>query len=99
MYYLGMTIEARWTAAFSEPLSLRTGLILPHMLGFFFFFFPFTVKTCFYYFYIKKKNGGSRCRILFFLLIAFQILHVFFTDVSIHCALINYAYIWFRVYG
>jgi heme/copper-type cytochrome/quinol oxidase subunit 3 len=29
----------------------------------------------------------------FFLLIAFQILHVFFPDISIHCVLIKYAYI------
>jgi hypothetical protein len=30
---------------------------------------------------------------IFFLLIAFQILHVFFTDILVHCALIKYAYI------
>jgi hypothetical protein len=41
----------------------------------------------------KKKNWGKRCRILFFLLIAFQILHVFLPDISVHCALIKYAYI------
>jgi hypothetical protein len=29
----------------------------------------------------------------FFLLIAFQILHVFLPDISVHCALIKYAYI------
>jgi hypothetical protein len=28
---------------------------------------------------------------IFFLLIAFQILHVFFPDISFHCALIKYA--------
>jgi hypothetical protein len=29
----------------------------------------------------------------FFLLIAFQILHVFLPDILVHCALIKYAYI------
>jgi hypothetical protein len=29
---------------------------------------------------------------------AFQILHVFLPDISIHCALITYAYILLRVY-
>jgi hypothetical protein len=28
-----------------------------------------------------------------FLLIAFQILHVFFYDIKVHCALVEYAYI------
>jgi hypothetical protein len=31
-------------------------------------------------------------KILFFLLIAFQILHVFLPDISIHYALLEYAY-------
>jgi hypothetical protein len=46
----------------------------------------------------KKKNGGEDVEILYFLLIAFQILHVFLPDMSIHCALIEYAYIWLKVY-
>jgi hypothetical protein len=70
-----------------EPLSLRTGLILPYMLG---------LVTCFYCFcYFSKKKMGEKMhdRILFSLLIAFQILHVFLPDISVHCALIAYAYI------
>jgi hypothetical protein len=41
----------------------------------------------------KQKNWGRRCRILFFLLIAFQILHVFLPDISVQYALLEYAYI------
>jgi uncharacterized membrane protein YhaH (DUF805 family) len=44
-------------------------------------------------FFIKKKMGGEDVEFLFFLLIAFQILHVFLPDISVHCALIKYAYI------
>jgi uncharacterized membrane protein YhaH (DUF805 family) len=39
----------------------------------------------------KQKNNGEDAEFLFFLLIAFQILHVFLPDISIHCALIKYA--------
>jgi hypothetical protein len=35
---------------------------------------------------------------IFFLLIAFQILHVFLPDILVHCAVIEYAYIYLRVY-
>jgi hypothetical protein len=41
----------------------------------------------------KKKNGREDAEILYFLLITFQILHVFLPDTSVHCALIEYAYI------
>jgi hypothetical protein len=41
----------------------------------------------------KKKIWGEDAELYFFLLIAFQILHVFLPDISIHCALIKYAYI------
>jgi hypothetical protein len=41
----------------------------------------------------KKKIGGEDAEFYFFLLIAFQILHVFLPDISVHCALIKYAYI------
>jgi hypothetical protein len=51
------------------------------------------VVFVYYFFQHKKKNWGRRCRILFFLLIAFQILYVFLPDISVHCALIKYAYI------
>jgi hypothetical protein len=42
----------------------------------------------------KKKIGGEDAEFfLFFLLIAFQILYMFLPDISVHCALIEYAYI------
>jgi len=42
----------------------------------------------------KKKIGGVDAEFYFiFLLIAFQILHVYLPDISIHYAVIEYAYI------
>jgi hypothetical protein len=41
----------------------------------------------------KKIIGGGDVEFLFFLLIAFQILHMFLPDISVHCALIKYVYI------
>jgi hypothetical protein len=41
----------------------------------------------------QKKKWGEDAEFLFFLLIAFQILHVFLPDISIYCALIKYAYV------
>jgi hypothetical protein len=38
-------------------------------------------------------------RILFFLLIAFQILNIFLPDILAYCVLIEYAYILLRVYA
>jgi hypothetical protein len=40
----------------------------------------------------KKKNGGEDAEFLFFLIVS-QILYVFLFDISVHCALIEYAYI------
>jgi hypothetical protein len=42
-------------------------------------------------FYFKKKIGVEDAEFFFFMLIAFQILHVFLPDISVHCALIAYA--------
>jgi uncharacterized membrane protein YhaH (DUF805 family) len=44
------------------------------------------------FFSFKKKIGGEDAEFYFFY-IAFQILYVFFPDISVHCALIEYAYI------
>jgi len=41
----------------------------------------------------QKKKIGEKMRNFIFFLIAFQILHVFLPDISVHCALIKYAYI------
>jgi hypothetical protein len=49
-----------------------------------------------FFFNIKKKIKKIRrenAEFLFFLLIAFHIFYVFLPDTSIHCALIEYAYI------
>jgi hypothetical protein len=82
----------------SKPFSLRTGLILPHMLGL--VFLPLKlVFTVFIVFHKKNKNKlGEKMQNFISLLITFQILHVFLPDISIHCALIEYDYIWLRVY-
>jgi hypothetical protein len=66
---------------------MRTGLVLPYMLGLDVF------RSNFFYNQKKKKKKklGERMR-NFILLIAFQILHVFLPDISVHCALIKYAY-------
>jgi hypothetical protein len=83
-----------------KPLSLRTGLLLPYMLGLeiIFFLHKHIFVDFFFlsYFFNRKKKWGRRCRIFYFLffhLLAFQILHVFLPDISVHWALIEYAYI------
>jgi uncharacterized membrane protein YhaH (DUF805 family) len=38
------------------------------------------------YIYKKKKKKREKMQNFFFFLIAFQILHVFFPDISVHCA-------------
>jgi hypothetical protein len=53
----------------TKPLSLRTGLILPYMLGLdviSFFISMFLLFFCFIVFNIKKKNGGEDAELLFF---------------------------------
>jgi hypothetical protein len=76
---------------------MRTGLILPYMLGLYVISFS-SMSLLLFFFLIfqqkkKKKNWGEDAELYFFLLIAFQILHVFLPDISVHCALIKYAYI------
>jgi hypothetical protein len=78
----------------SEPLSLKTSLILPHMLGLDIVSFSHSMSLLFFcliFFNIKKNIGGED--VDFFFLIAFQISYVFLPDISVHCALIEYAYI------
>jgi uncharacterized membrane protein YhaH (DUF805 family) len=76
-----------------KHLSLRSSLLLSYMLGLnclllcvsmFLLFFPFFEK--------KKKIGGEDAK-FYFLYIAFQILYMFLPNISVHCALIEYAYI------
>jgi hypothetical protein len=47
----------------------------------------------FYCFQQQQKIGGEDAIFFFFLIVAFQILYVFLSDISVHCALIEYAYI------
>jgi len=73
-------------------------LILSHTLGGVFAFifnnhFFAVFLTYFSTLKKKKKKKEEDAEFLFFLLIAFQILHVFLPDTSVHCALIEYAYI------
>jgi hypothetical protein len=56
-----------------------------HVFVFFFFLF--------YCFQKKKKNGGKDADFFIFFRVTFQILYVFLPDISVHCALIEYAYI------
>jgi uncharacterized membrane protein YhaH (DUF805 family) len=41
----------------------------------------------------QKEFGGKDAEFFFFFYIAFQILYVFLPDISVHSALIEYAYI------
>jgi hypothetical protein len=77
---------------------MRTGLVLPYMLGLDVISFSvsmFLLFFCLIFFSTKnkkkKKKLGERMR-KFIVLIAFQILHGFLPDISVHCALIKYAY-------
>jgi hypothetical protein len=83
LFYLGI----------SKPLSLRIGLILPYMLGLDVISFSITMSLLFFYFIVfnKKKKLGEKMQNFFY--IVFQILYVFFPDISVHCALIECAYI------
>jgi hypothetical protein len=78
----------------SKSLSIRTGLLLPHMLELDFMFFPNSMFVVFLlFFFQQKKEMGRRCRYFIFLSIAFQISYVFLFYISAHCALIEFAYI------
>jgi hypothetical protein len=62
-----------------------------------YFMFHKHILCCFSVSFFNKKKMGEKMW-SFILLMAFQILHVFLPDISIHCALIKYVYIWLRVY-
>jgi hypothetical protein len=73
---------------------MRTGLVLPYMLGLDVISFSismFLLFFCLICFQQKKKKkkkrkkniGGEDAELYFFLLIAFQILHVFLPDISV----------------
>jgi uncharacterized membrane protein YhaH (DUF805 family) len=72
---------------------MRTGLVLPYMLGLDVISFSISMSLLFFCLFVFNKKFGEKMRNFIFLLIAFQILHVFLPDISVHYALINYAYI------
>jgi hypothetical protein len=74
---------------------MRTCLVLPYMLGLDVISFSISMSLLFFCVLVfnKKKWGKKMWRFIFLLFIAFQILHVFLPDISIHCALIKYDYI------
>jgi uncharacterized membrane protein YhaH (DUF805 family) len=67
------------------------------MLGLDVIFFSISMSLLFFYFIvfnkIKNKKFGEKMQNFFFFYIAFQILYVFLPDISVHCPLIEYAYI------
>jgi hypothetical protein len=78
---------------------MRTGLVLPYMLGLDVISFSISMSLFFFCLFVFNKKFGEKMRNFIFLLITFKILHVFLPNISVHYALINYAYIWLRVYA
>jgi len=78
-----------------KPLSLRSGLLLSYMLGLNCLLLYVSMFLLFFYFIVfnNKKMGEKMPNFFIFFRVAFQILYVFLPDISIHCALIEYAYI------
>jgi hypothetical protein len=75
---------------------MRIGLVLPYMMGLDVISFSISMSLFFFSSHFstkKKKKLGEDAELYFFLLIAFQILHVFLPDISVHCALFKYVYI------
>jgi hypothetical protein len=82
-----------------KPLSLRSGLLLSYMLGLNYLLLCVSMFFVVFLFYCfqQKKNGGEDAEFLFFLELLFRYC-VFLSDILVYCALIEYAYIWLRVY-
>jgi hypothetical protein len=74
---------------------MRTVLVLPYMLGLYVISFSTSMFLLLFFClnFQQKKNGGEDAEFYFFLLIAFQILHVFLPDILVHCALIKNTFI------
>jgi hypothetical protein len=94
-YYLGMTEKKHIERLFFcignfDPFSLKIGLILPHA-RFMIVYSP--LLHVFIGFFFKKKKLKEKMQKFSFLFSAFQILHAFLPHISVHCTLIDYAYI------
>jgi hypothetical protein len=89
LFYLGISTEVK----FVLTIHARRCLCI---------YFHLACSCCFSVFFFnikKKKKKREKMRNFYFsFLIAFQILNIFLPDTSVHCALIEYAYIWLRVY-
>jgi hypothetical protein len=75
---------------------MRTGLALAYLLELDVISFSISMSLLFFCLLVskkKKKKIGEKMKNFILFLIAFQILHVFLLDISVHCALIKYAYI------
>jgi hypothetical protein len=74
---------------------MRTGLVLPYLLGL--DVISFSISMSFLFFFVsffnnKKKKLGRRCGTLFLSFDSFSDIVLFLPDISVHCALIKYAY-------
>jgi hypothetical protein len=65
-----------------------TGLILPYMLGLDVISFSISMSLLFFCLFVFNKKKKKKI-----LWIAFQILYKFLPNISVHCVLIEYAYI------
>jgi hypothetical protein len=104
-FLLGMTVEARRAAAFLSWYFLNLSpwgqvwFTLHAGIRCHFLFHKHVFVVFLFIVFQPKKKWGEDAELCFLFLIAFQILHVFLPDISVHCALIKYAYIWLRVYA
>jgi hypothetical protein len=63
------------------------------------FFFSLIACICCFFaicFFFKKKKLGRRCWFFFYSVL---ISYVFLPNIAVHCALIEYAYVWLRIYA
>jgi hypothetical protein len=59
--------------------------------AYFMMLFPYIMFLFLFFIFKKKKFGGENAGNFIFLFLACQILLVFLLDISIHCALIDFA--------
>jgi hypothetical protein len=50
----------------SKSLSMRTGLLLPHMLELDFIFFPNSLFVVFLLFFFQQKKNGEKMQVFYF---------------------------------
>jgi len=101
-FFFGMTVKSMSGGCFSVLVFLNLPedrFALTYMFCLDICSFPFKhVFVVFVFNFSTKKILGEKMQNFILFYIAFQILYVFLPDNSVHCALIEYAYIWLRVY-